>query len=151
MDQQPPEWMDFEYTEAAALGATATAHDIAMRVWFNNGTKLRLCGRVTLQYKALSGEFRLAYYGQHVDFHTGDLLHSTLASSLLLPNPSEWVIPKAAKVAGQHTRARVMVMGFTSGAMFEKLQLVFKVADCNDHGKFFIKTIERIKRNSTGR
>jgi hypothetical protein len=37
------------------------------------------------------------------------LLHCTLASSLLLPHPLEWVIPKAAKVAGQSAHKRTSV------------------------------------------
>jgi hypothetical protein len=52
------------------------------------------------------------------------------------------VIPKSSKVAGEHTRGRVLLMGFTSGVMFEKLQLVFKIDNGNDHGKFFIKTLK---------
>jgi hypothetical protein len=43
------------------------------------------------------------------------------------------------------------MMGFSSGVMFEKLQLVIKIVESNDHGKYLIRTLERIQQERTGR
>jgi hypothetical protein len=132
---------------AGTAGAAAIAHDISLRVWFNDNSKLRIRGQVALQQNK-DGEFRIAYYGQQVAFDTGDQLGCDISSNLQLPDPREWILPKAAKVAGRHTRGRVLVIGFSSGVMFKKLQVVFKITDDHDHGKFFIKTIESIQRDA---
>jgi hypothetical protein len=144
-------WQDFVHSDAEAMGATATAYDTSLRVWFNDDRKLRVRGQVTLQHNLVSGEFRIAYHGQQVNFYSGNPLRLTVSSSLLLPHPTEWVLPKGSKVAGNTTKGRVFVMGFASGVMFQKLQVAFKITEDNDQGKFFIRSIERIQRDVTGK
>jgi hypothetical protein len=148
MDQP---WQDVVHFDPEPVGATATAYDTSMRVWYNDGRLLRLRGQITLQTNASSNEFRIVYHGQQLNFYSGVPLRLTLSSSLLLPHPSEWIIPKARKYAGRHTRGRVLLIGFSSGVMFEKLQVTFMLTDGNDQGKYFIRTIERIQREVTGR
>jgi hypothetical protein len=90
-------WQDFVHSDAEAMGSTATAYDTSLRVCFNDDRKLRLQGQVTVQHNVVSGEIRIAYYGQQVDFHSGNPLRLTLSSSLLLPHPSEWLLGNTQK------------------------------------------------------
>jgi hypothetical protein len=49
---QELEWNAVEIKDpdyAGALGAAAIAHDISLRVWFNDNSKLRISGQVALQ------------------------------------------------------------------------------------------------------
>jgi hypothetical protein len=116
------QWNNVVYEEEGSLGAVAIAFDISLRIWYIDDSKLRMRGQVALQHNASTGAFRMSYYGVQVAFATGDEL-ATITSSLVLPNPTEWLLPKASKVSGKHTKGRVLLMGFTSGAC-EKLQLV---------------------------
>jgi hypothetical protein len=150
VDSMMDQWQDVVHLDPEAKGATAAAYDTSLRVWFNDDRKLRLRGQLTLQHNPFSGEFRIAYYGQQVNFYSGTPMQLTLSSSLLLPHPREWVLPPARKAAGKNTKGRVFVMGFSSGVMFEKLQVAFIITDGNDQGKHFIRTIERIQRDVTG-
>jgi hypothetical protein len=128
------------------MGATAQAFDISLRVWYNDRSTLRLRGDVALRCNLATGEYRIDYEGEQLAFAAGHRLGCRISSSLVLPNPTTWTIPKPGKVAGEHTRGRVLVIGF-HGVMLEKLQIVFRITDDgNDHGKFFIKTLESIRR-----
>jgi hypothetical protein len=146
MDNQ---WKTILHMDPGALGAYATAYDISLRVWYRDDSKLRMRGQVTLQYRASTGEFRIVYVGKQLEFATGVHFGSTVESSLVLPPPTEWILPKKApKVSGRHTKGRVLVIGFTHGRgiMVDKLQIVFRITDTNDHGKFFIRTISCIRQ-----
>jgi hypothetical protein len=138
------QWITVAHIDEGAMGAEATAIDISLWVWYHDGSNLRVRGRASLQYN-LAGQLRITYYGEQLSFLTGARLGHTVDSSILLPKPTEWVLPKkAAKVMGEHTRGRVLVIGFT-GIMVEKLQIAFRITDNADHGKFFIRTISHIQ------
>lgn len=127
-------------------GGCSEARNVAIRVWYPDGSKIRIGGRSCIKFQKHrwnEDEYQFWIVGIERDWDSG-LPLGAFETSLKLPPPQQWILSKPSKMRSDNVKLRGITINYSvEPDEVMKLQLCFLMTEYEDNGKHFIKTLQQ--------